>query len=147
MKPCFEKYKHLLMSEVAEKLLNEHLEVFTSYCNGVGSTAGFWGKLTYHFIPNTIWCLNITPCSDIHDVEYSIPGEFKTLDEALDWKAWADERFYKNLQIYIELNTSYECLKALRLSRAKKYHFAVCSAGETSFLKGKTILEKKDEDA
>jgi len=88
------RYNGLQMSEVARTLYAQHRDVWDSYCNGVGSKGEtYLDYLIYKITPNTIWLLDITPCSDIHDVEYTIPQYFETLKEALKWKEEADLLF------------------------------------------------------
>ena len=90
------KYDGLLTSKTSIFLLKNDPEQFKKYCNGVGSMVGFWGKLTYHFIPNTIWFLDITPSSDLHDVDFSYPNEFRNIYEARIAFDEANLRFYEN---------------------------------------------------
>jgi hypothetical protein len=87
----------LQMSSVARELLIQDKVEFIKCCDGVGSRAGGWmGNITYHITPNTIWLMDITPASDIHDVEYSHPLFFATGEDAkAAWKA-ANERFVDN---------------------------------------------------
>lgn len=136
-----EKYRGLIMSLPAIALLNNNPVKFKRCCNGVGSLVGFWARLFYHFIPNTIWGLDITPASDIHDVEYSVPDKFNTLSEALKHKKKADYNFYLNMEILIMKANSWGWVESFRLNRAKVYYFALRKLGEGSFLAGKTILD------
>ena len=140
MKPCHFKYDGLDMCEESRTLLMEDLEQFASHCNGVGSRVGWFGKLTYHFIPNTIWGLNITPASDIHDVEYSYPKIFVDRECATIFKVETDIRFMDNLKTLINRETEWGWVRRLRLSRAKKYYRAVKNIGKDSFFDGKMIL-------
>ena len=138
-----EKYKGLEMSDAAKNLLYSDPKKFASYCNGVGSRVGFWNKLAYHFIPNTIGLVNVTPASDIHDVEYTVPFEFESL--ALAKKAFdeANMRLYNNLVIIIERHGRDSFFYEMRMWVAKKYYEIVSSSrGETSFYKGKKIAGK-----
>jgi hypothetical protein len=136
------KYKGLDMSEECRTLLIRNPGKFASYCNGVGSKVGGWfRRLIYRITPNTIWGLNITPCSDIHDVDYSIKRRFKTKKQALNAKFEIDTRFVVNLQVYINENTSWEWLKELRLRRVWKYELLLRECGEDSFMEAVTITE------
>lgn len=135
-----EKYKGLEMSDAARKLLESDPKTFASYCNGVGSRVGFLNKLAYHFIPNTIGLVNVTPASDVHDVEFTIPKVFGSL--ALAKKAFdeANLRLYRNLVIIIERHGRDCFLYETRMWVAKKYYDIVSgSRGELSFYSGKTI--------
>lgn len=108
-------------------------------CNGVGSEVGWFGKLTYHFIPNTIWGLDVTEFSDIHDYMYTYPEEFDTEEDALRYKDMADRTGRHNLQVIISRNSKLRWLKLLRIRRARQYYFLLKIAGKDSFLEGKKI--------
>jgi len=110
---------------------------FKSYCNGVGSQVGFWGKLTYHFIPNTIGFMNVTPMSDLHDVGYSIPVVFDSIQDALDYKAIIDIDYREN--IITEAKRRGGFLENYRIDGAWLEYQAVHFIGEDSFLANKTI--------
>ena len=131
------KYTNLSMSKEARTLWFVNPQKFKSFCNGVGSQVG-WASPLYHLIPNTIWFLDITPASDIHDVEYSHPTQFITRNEALLFKEYADERFYQNMLILIERKGGW--MRKMRLRRAKIYYYLVLNCGEQSFLKNKDII-------
>ena len=133
------KYDGLELSPEFARLATEDPQKILDCCNGVGSEVGLWGKLTYHFIPNTIWFLDITPCSDIHDVDYCYPSQFKNKAEALAHKADADLRIRENMETLICEKTKWEWLKCLRLERAMNYYCILRAAGEDSFLEGKTF--------
>ena len=137
------KYKGLLMSEAAEKLLESDPKTFASYCNGVGSRIGFWNNLAYHFIPNTIWFMTITPASDIHDVEYSVPDSFPFLGLAKQAFDAANLRIYRNIQTLIKRKSNGGILYRMRMRRADLYYYALCSdLAERPFMSGKTIEGK-----
>jgi len=134
------KYRGLDMSPAARDLLNSDPRRFASYCNGVGSKVGFWNKILYHLIPNCIGLINITPASDIHDVEYTVPTVFATMGEAR--KAWKDAnlRFLSNCRRLIERGTSRRWLRALRYKIATEYYRLLGSESAWgSFLAGRTI--------
>ena len=133
------KYDGLLISRPALEIMNTRPLEFKRCCNGVGSTIGFWSKLLWYLTPNTVWGLNITCCSDLHDVDYNHPQIFESVEKALQWKEESDNRFYKNLKTHIKRNTKNRWLLYLRLKRARKYYYAVKNFGETSFLADKTI--------
>ena len=130
------------MSEAAKNLLRSDPKKFASYCNGVGSRIGFWNNLAYHFIPNTIWFMDITPASDIHDVEFTIPAEFAFLELAAQAFEAANLRIYKNIQTLIKRRGG--ILYRLRMNRAELYYYALSSdAAWNSFISGKTIAGVK----
>ena len=131
------------MSDAAANLLKSDPKTFASYCNGVGSRIGFWNNLFYHFIPNTIWFMDITPASDIHDVEYSVPDSFSFLGLARQAFDAANLRIYRNIQTLIKRKSSGGILYRMRMRRADLYYYALCSdLAEGSFMSGKTIEGK-----
>jgi len=135
-----EKYEGLEISDAAKRLLKSDPEKFASYCNGVGSRIGFWNNLAYHFIPNTIWFMDITPASDIHDVEYTVPDSFPFLGLAAQAFEAANLRIYKNIQTLIKRKSNGGILYRMRMRRAELYYYALCSdAAWNSFISGKTI--------
>lgn len=139
-----EKYKGLEMSDAARKLLESDPKTFASYCNGVGSRVGWFGKLTYHLIPNTIWFLNITAASDPHDVEFTIPRIFESMAMARKAFDEANDRLYGNICILIDRKGRDGVLYHMRMHRAGLYYDAVSSeAGWTSFISGKIIAGVK----
>lgn len=139
-----EKYRGLEMSDAAANLLKSDPVKFASYCNGVGSRVGWLGRLTYHLIPNTIWFLNITPASDGHDVDFTIPSVFESLSAAEKAFDEANLRLYKNICILIDRKSRSGWLYLARMHRAGLYYDMVSSdAGWTSFISGKTIAGVK----
>lgn len=132
------RYQDLHISKAALELLITDPAKFKSFCNGVGSTRGFWGKLTYHFIPNTIYFMDITPASDLHDVDYSIPAEFDTIEHALAYKKDADNRMYQNLNLLIDRRGGW--FQKMREIRAFEYFEVLRTCGTDSFLADKIIL-------
>ena len=128
------------MSEHSRQLLMDNPKKFASFCNGVGSQKGFWNSIFYHFIPDTIWGLDITPSSDIHDVEYEFPVAFETVESALEYKDDADKRFRRNLFKLINMNTYFSWLKRLRKCRANSYKWLLSRCGWKAFMKDKIIL-------
>lgn len=131
------RYDGLIMHQEARTSLDTDSAYFKSFCNGVGSTVGWFNKLIYPLIPNTILLLNITPASDIHDFSYSIPKEFNTIQDALKYKAEVDQNFLSNMEILI-VRRGGIFMKA-RLIRAHAYFFMVKNLGNESFLSDKTI--------
>lgn len=115
-------------------------EAFTSYCNGVGSRVGFWNKFIYHLIPDFIGLLNITGCSDLHDVGFEIPREFDSLDAAYRYFCRVNLEFRANLRLRITHGTHLRIIRKARILVAKGYYKLVStSTGWTSFMDGKVI--------
>lgn len=95
------KYDHLEMSKEAYSLLRDDPVMFRKCCNGVGSKNGsLVNSMFYHFIPNTIGFMNVTGPSDLHDVDFSVPIEFSSEEEAKAHWREANIRFHSNL-LYI----------------------------------------------
>jgi hypothetical protein len=136
------RYDGLQLSPEFQRLAVEDPEKLMACCNGVGSeTGGFWARLTYHLTPNTIWFLDVTPCSDIHDVDCTYPQHLKNKVEALKHMDAANIRFRENLETWIGMHTRNKFLLYLRLSRAMAYYAILCNDCETSFMEGKTFDE------
>jgi len=149
------------MCQDAQELLHNDLPAFARCCNGVGSTIGWIGWLTYHFIPDTIWGADFTSVSDIHDVEYCYPKRFTNIDKALQHKKESDKRLLRNgirlmysatlpcsihysnkemKELSTFLDAPERLLLAARLHRVRAYYFIVDRVGSESFLKGKTFF-------
>jgi len=144
------KYKGLEMSRVAKRILYESPEKFAKCCNGVGSQTGFWNKIVYKLIPDNYYYfkffgLSFRPCADIHDVEYTYPKVFHTIEDALLWKKLADKRFFKNCRRLIKMRTKWRWLRKIRLEKARLYRWALTNFGKEAFLYGKEILEKEEQ--
>lgn len=137
------KYDGLEMSEGFKELAStpEGIQKIIGWCNGVGSEVGFWANLMYHIVPNTIWFLDVTAVSDIHDVDYWYPTHFKSKALALKFKSEADLRLKNNFDTYIKMHTTNKILLRMRLNRSEVYYKAVSMGGELSFLEGKTFDE------
>lgn len=134
------KYHNLLMSpETKDFLLHTPEDRLAKVCNGVGSREGWFNRLVYHIIPNTIWGLDITPASDLHDIGYTVPATFRTLEEARKHKEMEDYFFETNCKILILRGTKWEWLRKIRNRRVDKYVAILKSSGMTSFMSNKTI--------
>lgn len=119
-------------------------KTFVSLCNGVGSRVGWFNKLIYHTIPDSIGILNITGCSDLHDVGFSLPETFATLDMAYRYFCQVNLDFRANLRRRINFKTCWRWIRKTRIFIAKKYYIAVQSSiGWISFIDGKLINGKK----
>lgn len=133
------KYRGLVKLEPVQKLLKEDPSKFASYCNGVGSKVGWFNKILWHFIPNTIWGLNCTASTDLHDVGYAHPAQFKNIHDALAYKDSVDHNFHTNL--IKQINKAGGVLRVIRLLRADKYFRLVQECGKEAFLADKIIGE------
>lgn len=109
-------------------------------CNGVGSPTSW----TYHLTPNTIWGLDVTPSSNIHDFDYTFPTHFDSEYEALSHKYKKDTRFYHNMLKQIENKGG--ILKWFRKRRAKTYYEILLKKGDDAFLADKCIGDKINND-
>lgn len=141
MKFSATRYEGLQLSEEFQRLATEDPEKIVACCNGVGSQVGWLARLTYHFTPNTVFFLDITPVSDIHDVDCTYPSHFKNKAAALEHMSKANLRFRENLETYIEMHTKNSLLLFLRLSRAMAYYTILMDTCEESFMEGKTFDE------
>ena len=138
MKP--NKYHGLDMHSLTNIILQSDPELWEKTCNGVGSTVGtWWQRWLYHVTPNTIWGLDITPASDIHDVEYTYPDTFSSRNCAETWREAADWRFLSNCYRLIE--RGWPWLRPVRRARALAYYHILRAQGERSFMASKTIGE------
>ena len=132
------KYQGLEMSPQAWELLESDPAQFASYCNGVGSPAGGWfRRILYRITPDTIWGMDITPASDIHDVEYTVPQYFCSKFVAENYRHESDMRLRRNIETLAD--RGWWILRAKRKARARAYYYIVRRHGEKSFYHGKTI--------
>lgn len=132
--------KKFKMPDATYNLLMSDPKKFKSYCNGVGSKVGFWGKLTYHFIPNWCWFVSIIPEADLHDVGYSVPDEFATRSKAIAYKAMIDLDFYENICADADRRPLF-LRKGMKAGAWVRY-LAVEKIGLESFLANKKILNE-----
>jgi len=133
MIPCFEKYAGLYLPPDMIEALTRNPQAVYDVCNGVGSTANAFGRLTYHLIPSTLWGLSVEASADIHDWMYSRPSG--TLAD----KQEADRVFLNNMLRQIAMADSWlgKLLGPLRRRRALAYYEAVNAFGGPSFWSGK----------
>ena len=138
---CRERYKGLWAPDEFWLTLDNDPQDLAKVCNGVGSETSW----TYHFIPDTIWGLNVTPASDIHDWMYSFPMDFDTEADGLLWKDKADRVLRNNLVRLFEAAEAQSgivgwwarrCGGARRI-RAQTYYEVVSNFGGPSFWEGK----------
>lgn len=149
---CWNKYKTgdirkymingelMQMSDEVHDFLVNHNEEFKKNCNGVGSQVGFWNKLIYHIIPDSIIGLNITGESDLHDNGYAVPREFNSLEAAYEYFQQQNWYFLSNLKNRILANGGWDWVVRRRMKRAEIYYYLVQSkTGWISFMDGKII--------
>jgi hypothetical protein len=87
------------------------------------------GKFGAHFVPDTMWGLNVKAACQIHDHMYAT-GQTQ-------FDKWvADVTFLTNLNDIIEAK-SWPVVKEFRRYRAMSYFSAVRDGGNSSFWKGK----------
>ena len=108
-------------------------EAVEQVCNGVGS--GLLAKV----IPDTIWFMDATPSSDIHDWMYTEPEYFENDEIGFAYKRKADRVFLNNICRQVDATKSWRWIKYLRKSRARKYYFTLKYFGGPAFWNGKTI--------
>ena len=132
------KYEGLEMSPQARAMLDDRPATFASLCNGVGSEVGtWWQRWLYRVTPNTIWGMDITPASDIHDVEYTVPDHFNSKFNAENYRHESDMRFRRNIDVLAD--RGWWVLRAKRKARARAYYYVLRQFGAESFYAGKTI--------
>lgn len=130
-----ERYEGLYIPRDMLEALRKGSPLVDAVCNGVGPSG-----IINHFIPNTIWGLDITPSSDCHDWMYSYPR-----DAGASYKDEADRVFLNNMlrQIDRAAASSYWgwVLSPLRRHRAQVYYVMVRDFGGPSFWsdKNKTV--------
>jgi len=132
------KYDGLAMSPQAREILDNYPGRWVEYCNGVGSPEGGWfRRITYRLTPDTIWGMDITPASDIHDVEYTVPDHFSTKFVAESYRHESDLRLRHNIEILAD--RGWRIFRAKRYARARAYYFILRQQGAASFYAGKKI--------
>lgn len=147
------KYKGLNMSPIVRYTLDKAPLFFASNCNGVGSPTDSWySKLLYPLTPNWIMFEDVTPFSDIHDNEYTVPFVFDDMEEAMRHKAAADKMGYDNLiilcrRMYERDLEKWWMPKAIARARkfafvkwARTYRWILSENGREVFLKDKTLM-------
>ena len=141
-KQYIKRFNNLKMSDQAHMLLIEDTARFMGYTNGVGSEVGWFNRTMRWLIPrwirNRLFGVDITPASDLHDVEYSIKIKFKTILDGEAFKDNADQNFRRNMIILIKRDKNANTLDDLRFAEARLYYLAVGYCGSASFWKGKT---------
>ena len=131
------------MQPEVKDLLLHHNDRFVKNSNGVGSRVGWFNKLIYHFIPDSIGALNMTGPSDIHDNGFSVPKAFKSLADAYEYFEEVNWNFLSNLRREIEDGSYTRFGRKYRYWVATKYYELVQSSlGWKSFMSGKTINGK-----
>jgi len=140
-KQYIRRFDNLKMSDQAHMLLLESTSVFMSYTNGVGSEVGWFNRIARWLVPrwirNRLFGVDITPASDLHDVEYSIKIIFKTISDGESFKNRGDRSFKENMETLIRRDKHINSIDTLRFVKSKIYFLAVGYCGSASFWKGK----------
>lgn len=136
-----DRYNGLLIESSAKEILYNHPEEWLKNCNGVGSTVG-WARIFYNLIPNTIWFMDITKCSDIHDNEYVFPSMFADRTSAEQHRLVADLNFKTNCHTLNMWHSNNSFVRFLRERRIEKYYMTLRTFAEESFFSGKIILNE-----
>ena len=141
-KKYINRFDNLKMSDHAHMLLIEDTARFMGYTNGVGSEVGWFNRTMRWLIPswirNGLFGVDITPASDLHDVEYSIKIKFTTIAEGEGFKDKADLNFRRNMITIVKRNNKANTFDSFRFVEARLYYLAVGYCGSASFWKGKT---------
>lgn len=135
------RFNDLKMSDQTRLLLIENPAKFMGYTNGVGSEVGWFNSFMRWIIPswmrNFLFGVDITPASDLHDVEYSVKIKFKTIADGEVFKNTGDSSFKENMQTLIKRDKNLDSIDSLRFVKARLYFIAVGYFGSNSFWKGK----------
>jgi len=141
-----EKYQGLYAPTSFWDLVRDNPYYLQTICNGVGSEY-HW---SYHIIPNTIWGLDITPASDIHDYMYTDPKSFPAIIDGifytgLEWKQFSDRILRNNVQRLFDMADAKSWLsrqiRPFRNMRCDLYYNALDKFGGISFWEGKNAPE------
>jgi hypothetical protein len=98
-----EKYKGLEYTDQFGTDLKKNINKIQDIVNGMGSPKTWY----YSLHPDTMYGLDLTPVSDIHDYDYTYPNRvFKSEEEAMEYRKAADERFHRNLLKLIDLKST-----------------------------------------
>lgn len=141
MNRTMERYQGLWAPEGFWSAVRNGDPELDAICNGVGSQDSW----TYALTPDTVWGLDVTPSSDIHDWMYTKPSSFASDAEALDWKGKADRAFRNNLVRQFELAEAASGfsgwlarrVSGFRRARAQEYFLILQNFGGASFWSGK----------
>lgn len=130
------KYHGLDMPKSFKTDLKSNRERIKSIVNGMGSPKTWW----YATHPDSMYGMDVTPVSDIHDYEYTYPGKpFETEEEATEYRDAADERFHGNLKKLIDIHstkvTKAEGIDDKRRAMAADYLRMLRYAGPDTFMK------------
>lgn len=140
-KQYISRFDGLKMSDQTHMLLVEDTIVFMNYTNGVGSEVGWFNSFFRWILPswvrNKLFGVDITPASDLHDVEYSAKVKFKTIADGEAFKDNADGYFKDNMQYLIKEDKNINSLDSLRFVKSRIYFIAVGYCGSASFWAGK----------
>lgn len=131
-----EKYHGLSMPENFKSDLKKDIDKIKAIVNGMGSPRTWW----YSLHPDTMYGMDLTPVSDIHDYEYTYPSKpFATEEEAMAYRDAADQRFKENILKLVERHSSKATREAgideKRKAMAEDYYRLLRMAGPKTFLK------------
>ena len=123
---CCHEYYHLL---------HHHPAQYPLVCNGVGSETSW----TYHLTPDTIWFLDISPSSGIHDWDFTYPLYFESYQAGMQHFHDANRRFRDNIEKQIA--AANWLLRPVRRARKQEYYFLLETfrASHNSFWSNKTL--------
>lgn len=140
-KDYIKRYDNLEMSSECKLSLYENPIAFMKYTNGVGSDVGWFNSVLKWIIPkfirNKMFGVDITPASDLHDVEYSLVIKFKTLLDGLSFKNRADRAFKDNMDYLIREDKGRDYFDHLRFVKSRLYLCGVGTFGNASFWSNK----------
>ena len=141
---CDDRYDCLYVPEDFRDLLNRDPAKLVTHFNGVGP-----GKLV-EYIPQTVWGMDLTPVSDIHDWMYVVPTYFESEAAALKWKEHSDRVFLNNGLRLADRRAAEggwwdRIAQGLRKSRVYKYYQLLDAFGGPSFWEGKERHIKRTE--
>lgn len=131
-----EKYHGLSMPDTFKADLKNNIDKIREIVNGMGSPRTWW----YATHPDTMYGMDVTPVSDIHDYEYTYPSSpFKSEEEAMAYRDAADQRFRDNLLKLIDRHstkvTKEQGIDDKRREMAEDYLRLLRFAGPKTFLK------------
>lgn len=145
-KDYIKRYDNLEMSSECKELLQNNPKAFMEYTNGVGSDVGWFNSALKWIIPkfirNKMFGVDITPASDLHDVEYSLVIKFKTILSGVSFKNRADRAFKDNMDYLIKEDKGSDYFDNLRFVKSRLYLCGVGNFGNASFWSNK-IKPKK----
>jgi hypothetical protein len=141
-----EYYEGLWIPEDMRTTLIAFPQVVVNACNGTGSTESFLGRVSYPFLPESFFGMDILPAVSCHDWMGTYPSSFDTEKQALEYFHKGNRVFRNNLFRLCEKGCSSwmgRRLYRLRMFASNTAFEAVERYGTASFWVGKTIVEKE----